>query len=65
MTTEASPAMAAVHDRMPAIVNRDEANAWLKGSYRPGAPYDGPLQIEQCANPLAGGAGHGWHGELF
>ena len=65
VTTEAGPAMAAVHDRMPAIVGREEANAWLKGSYRPGAPYDGPLHIEPCANPLAGGAGRGWHGELF
>ena len=55
VTTVASPVMAVLHDRMPAIVRRDEANAWLKGTFRPGVPYDGPLALVPCASPLAGG----------
>jgi putative SOS response-associated peptidase YedK len=57
VTTAASSAMAALHDRMPAIVAREEANAWLKGVFRPGAPYGGELVVEPCASPLAGGGG--------
>ena len=57
VTTAASVAMAGLHDRMPAILRREEANGWLKGTFRPGRPYDGALVLEPCASPLAGGSG--------
>ena len=52
LTTAANPAMAALHDRMPAIVGRKEANAWLYGQFQPQFPYAGDLHIEPCASPL-------------
>jgi putative SOS response-associated peptidase YedK len=54
VTTDASPLMAPIHDRMPAILHPEEMSRFLSGegpwNFQ---PFDGPLVINPCESPLA------------
>jgi putative SOS response-associated peptidase YedK len=67
ITTAASPLMAPIHDRMPALLRAEEMQEWLAGSGRwDFQPFAGPLVVEPCASPLMKRAGDGpRQGELF
>ena len=54
VTTDASPLMAPVHDRMPAILKASEAADFLNGGSWTFRPFAGPLSVTPCASPLAG-----------
>lgn len=60
VTTAANEAVAAIHDRMPALLAQPED--FLTASKPPG-PSAVPLAIEDCANPLTRGRPE--QGELF
>jgi putative SOS response-associated peptidase YedK len=52
-TTGASPLMAPIHDRMPALLRPEEMNEWLAGSGRwDFQPFAGPLVVMPCESPL-------------
>ncbi|MCF7733013.1 MAG: SOS response-associated peptidase [Akkermansiaceae bacterium] len=53
VTTDASPLMAPVHDRMPAILLPSEVAGFLNGGSWDFQPYAGPLAVTPCASPLA------------
>ena len=54
VTTGSSPVMAAIHDRMPAILNPGETGEYLAGSTHWNfQPFAGPLAITRCESPLA------------
>ncbi|GAA5483991.1 SOS response-associated peptidase family protein [Haloferula sargassicola] len=52
ITTEPTPAVARVHDRLLAIVDFEEGMAFLRGEKSTFSPYPGPLLIEPCKSPL-------------
>lgn len=54
VTTAASPLMAPVHDRMPALLRPEQMTEFLGGSSRwDFKPFDGPLVVTPCESPLA------------
>lgn len=68
VTTAASPLMAPIHDRMPALLRYEEMTEYMAGS---GSwdfqPFTGKLVVTPCQNPLVrrpGGSG-AEQGELF
>lgn len=66
VTTGAGPAMARIHDRMPAILGSDaDAAAFLRGAAWRFAPYQGDLVVRACASPLARPAADDGQAELF
>lgn len=52
LTTEPSPAMEPIHDRMLAIVGLEQGMEFLSGAELSSAPYGGPLSISPCESPL-------------
>ena len=53
VTTEASPVMAAIHNRMPAVLPADEVPEFLDGGARwEFHPFAGTLVVAPCASPL-------------
>jgi putative SOS response-associated peptidase YedK len=53
ITTAASPMMAPIHDRMPALLRPDELDEWLAGKDMwEFLPFVGPLLITPCESPL-------------
>lgn len=53
VTTGASPLMAPIHDRMPALLKPEEMQEWMAGSGHWGfQPFAGPLVVTPCASPL-------------
>lgn len=68
ITTGASPLMAPVHDRMPALLRPAEMQEWLAGSGKwEFQPFAGRLVLTPCASPLAKPSGGGMfqQGDLF
>ena len=67
ITTAASSVMAAIHDRMPALLRPAEMQEWLAGSGRwDFQPFAGPLAVTSCQSPLAKRrGGNAPQGELF
>lgn len=53
VTTAASPLMAPIHDRKPALLLPSEAADFLKGGPWTFLPFAGPLTVTPCASPLA------------
>jgi hypothetical protein len=54
VTTAASPLMAPIHNRMPAVLGPEERLGFLAGSSPwDFQPYAGPLVVEPCESPLA------------
>jgi putative SOS response-associated peptidase YedK len=54
VTTAASPLMAAIHDRMPALLRPEEIQEWLAGNGRRDfQPFAEPLVVTPCESPLA------------
>jgi len=54
ITTAASPVMAPIHSRMPALLRPEETAEWLSGSGRwDFQPFGGPLSESPCESPLA------------
>lgn len=54
ITTAASPLMATVHDRMPAVLRPEQMEAFMAGdSQWDFQPFDSPLVIRPCDSPLA------------
>ena len=53
ITTGAGPAMAAIHERMPAILSVDAIERWLdvENSWN-FQPWTGPLRVVPCESPL-------------
>lgn len=53
VTTAASPQMAPIHDRMPALLRPGEMDEWLAGKGRwEFMPFTGPLVVAPCESPL-------------
>ena len=53
VTTAASPLMAPIHDRMPALLRPEEMDEWLAGNGRwDFEPFAGPLVVTPCRSPL-------------
>lgn len=53
VTTAASPRMAPIHDRMPAILRAEEIAGYLAGSSPwPFQPFAGSLLVTPCESPL-------------
>ena len=67
VTTAASPVMAPIHDRMPAVLRADEVGAYLMNRQDQWnfQPFAGPLAVSPCANPLTKPKDGGGQGELF
>ena len=68
VTTAASPLMAPIHDRMPALLRPEEIDEWLAGKTgREFPPFAGPLAATPCESPLARRqpGGNPLQGELF
>ena len=67
VTTAASPVMAPIHDRMPALLRPEEMQEWLAGSGEwDFQPFTGPLVVKPCESPLAKRRGDdARQGELF
>jgi len=67
ITTASSPAMAMIHNRMPALLRSEEMTEWLAGNSRCDfQPYAGSLVVEPCVSPLAKRPGEGSEqAELF
>jgi putative SOS response-associated peptidase YedK len=66
VTTEASPVMAAIHSRMPAVLHPDEVREFLDGCGRwDFQPYDGALVVTPCQSPLRNTGGGDAQQELF
>lgn len=60
ITTEASPLMAPIHDRMPALLRPEAVAQWLRSTGDwPFRAYDGPLEAAACESPLLSGRGQG------
>jgi putative SOS response-associated peptidase YedK len=64
ITTDPTPAVAAVHDRMLAVLDWGAALAFLAKDFTPSAPYDGEIVISPCESPLKHQRDFG-QGELF
>lgn len=52
VTTDASPLMAPIHDRMPAILLPSEVAGFLNGGPWDFQPFAGSLAVMPCASPL-------------
>ena len=66
VTTEASPVMAAIHSRMPAVLRPDEVQGFLNGGIRwTFQPYGGALTVVPCVSPLKNRGGIVGQQELF
>ncbi|MBN8456529.1 MAG: SOS response-associated peptidase family protein [Verrucomicrobia bacterium] len=66
VTTSAGPAMAGIHDRMPAILATDaDAATFLRGAAWRFVPYQGELAVSPCVSPLARPAADDGQAELF
>jgi len=67
VTTAASPVMAPIHDRMPAVLCADEVAGYINKQRGPWIfrPFAGPLAIMPCASPLTKPKDGGGQGELF
>ena len=52
ITTDAGPAMASIHKRMPAILAPDATLGFLGGGHWDLMPYAGPLVVAPCVSPL-------------
>jgi putative SOS response-associated peptidase YedK len=52
VTTDASPLMEPIHDRMPAILLPSEAVGFLNGGPWDFQSFAGPLTVTPCASPL-------------
>jgi putative SOS response-associated peptidase YedK len=67
ITTAASPVMAPIHDRMPALLRLEEMSEWLVGSGMWNfQPFAGALVVTPCQSPLVRRPGDGARqGELF
>ncbi len=53
VTTDASPVMAAIHSRMPAVLHPDEMRGFLDGGgHWNFQPYGGALAVTPCQSPL-------------
>ena len=66
VTTEASPVMAAIHSRMPAVLRPDEVRGFLDGAIRwDFRPFDGQLVVTPCTSPLVKPRDAGTQQELF
>jgi putative SOS response-associated peptidase YedK len=64
ITTDPAPAVAAIHDRMPAVMDWDVALAFLAKDFTPSAAYQGEVSIHPCESPLRRQRDFG-QGELF
>jgi len=66
ITTDASPWMARIHDRMPALLRPGEMGEFLGGTARWNfQPYAGSLVATPCASPLVKPRGPDAQQELF
>ena len=68
ITTEPPDWMVSIHDRMLAILELDQAFAFLYGEFLPDSPYGGELVAGPCESPLktkSGANSDGDQGELF
>jgi putative SOS response-associated peptidase YedK len=67
ITTEPSPLVEPIHDRMLAILDFQDGLSFLRGAELPFQPYAGPLVASACPSPLRRstpqGGGQQW--ELF
>lgn len=56
ITTEATPAFQSIHNRLPVILEPDQVEAWLHGSWNNAkpmtAPYVGDLDIKPVSNDV-------------
>lgn len=63
ITTDANPAMAPIHDRMPVILRPEDYDAWLDPQYTSARaqtlvrPYDGPM-VSYRVSPLVNAPRH-------
>jgi putative SOS response-associated peptidase YedK len=55
ITTQASPALSALHDRMPVIIPKDRIRQWLAAGERPNEPYAEGQESERLLVPYTGG----------
>jgi putative SOS response-associated peptidase YedK len=67
ITTEASPLMSPIHDRMPALLRPEEMLEFLAGNGKwDFQPFTGPLVVGPCESPLVKKPGNAsQQGELF
>jgi len=67
VTTAASPVMAPIHDRMPAVLRADEVEGYVNNQRDPWTfqPFTGLLAVTSCASPLTKPKDGGGQGELF
>jgi len=66
VTTEASPLLAAIHSRMPAVLRPDEVRGFLEGGgHWRFLPYGGTLVVTPCASPLVKPRDEGHQLEMF
>lgn len=54
ITTEPTGIVQGVHDRMPAVLSRDEIGRFLDGEMRKFHPREDLLQVQDAINPLTG-----------
>jgi len=65
LTTEANPAIARIHDRMPCILDREDEAAWIAADTAPAAlkellrPYPGDATAAYPVSPAVNKAGQG------
>lgn len=64
ITTEPAPVAEPIHDRMLAVLDFDDAMAFLRGESIPSQPYQGNLVAEPCESPLKRKSA-GVQGDLF
>ena len=55
ITTQASPALSALHDRMPVIIQKERIGQWLSGVERSDEMYSPGQQSERLLVPYSGG----------
>ncbi|MEP4078117.1 SOS response-associated peptidase [Haloferula sp.] len=65
ITTAANSRMEPIHHRMPAILNPEEADAYLDGNMRTFAPPPEAIQVADAPNPLIKKKPPPAQGELF
>ena len=65
VTTEASPLMAPIHSRMPAVLRPDQVLGFLDGGRWTFLPFEGALVVTPCESPLKHAAGGAAQRELF
>ena len=66
VTTEASPLMAPIHDRMPALLRPDAMQEFLAGGHWSFQAFTGPITAAHCESPLMKRRDDGWQqSELF